>query len=67
MRTTENQFKQFMGKFGHEYLLTFQQRHSYDRNIKRSDWFLKIGGALCVCVCVCICVYVCVCLYVHSL
>ena len=40
---TANLLKQFMGKFKHEYLLALQERHSYDRKVKSSDCYLKIG------------------------
>ena len=40
---TTNLLKQFMGKFKHEYLLALQERHSYDRKVKSSDCYLKIG------------------------
>ena len=40
---TENLSKQFMSKFIFLLnLLALQQRHSYDRNVKRSDWVLKL-------------------------
>ena len=45
---TTNLLKQFKGKFKHEYLLALQQRHSYDRNDKISDCYLKIGDAVIV-------------------
>ena len=45
---TTNLLKQFMGKFKHEYLLALQQCHSYDRNVKSSDCYLKIGDVVIV-------------------
>ena len=39
---------EFMGKFKHEYLLALQQRHSYDRKVKSSDCYLKIGDVVMV-------------------
>ena len=44
---TTNLLKQLMGKFKHEYLLALQQRHSYDRNVKSSD-YLKIADVVIV-------------------
>ena len=40
---TTDLLKQFMGKFKHEYLLALQECHSYDRKVKSSDCYLKIG------------------------
>ena len=45
----ENLSKQFISKFTFLLnLLALQQRHSYHRNVKRSDWFLTTGGVLIV-------------------
>ena len=43
---TTNLLKQFKGKFKNEYLLALQQRHLYDRKVKRSDCYLKIGDVV---------------------
>ena len=43
-----NLLKQFMGKFKQEHLLALQQRHSYDRKVKSSDFYLKIGDIVIV-------------------
>ena len=40
---TTNLLKQFMGKFKHEYLLALLERYLYDRKVKSSDCYLKIG------------------------
>ena len=43
---TSNLLKQFKGKFKNEYLLALQQRHLYERKVKRSDCYLKIGDVV---------------------
>ena len=43
-----NLLKQFMGKFKQEHLLALQQRHSYDRKVKSSDFYLKFGDIVIV-------------------
>ena len=45
---TANRLKQFMGIFNHGYLLALQQHHSYDRKVKSSDRYLKIGDVVIV-------------------
>ena len=45
---TANLLKQFRDKFKYEYSLTLQHRDSYDRNIKRSDCYLKRGDVIIV-------------------
>ena len=43
---TKNLLNQFMEKFEHEHLLALEQRHSYDRNVKSSNCYLKNGHAV---------------------
>lgn len=43
---TKNLLNQFMEKFEHKCLLALEQRHSYDRNVKNSNCYLKNGHAV---------------------
>lgn len=43
---TKNLLNQFMEKFEHKHLLALEQRHSYDRNVKSSNCYLKNGHAV---------------------
>ena len=44
----ENLLKEFVVKFENELLLALQQRHSYDRNVKSSDCYLKVSDVVIV-------------------
>ena len=43
---TKNLLNQFMGKFEHEHLLALKQHHSYNRNDKSSNCYLKNSDAV---------------------